>query len=208
MSNVAFTPIETHYKGYKFRSRLEARYAVFFDAMREEWEYEPQGYSLPSGFYLPDFFLPRLKLFVEVKGAKPSDWGDDDYPSWRHCKAVQLCEDLYEQGWEGLDEDDFYHHAVAITFGLPPLSFEQPRDNVWVYCFDTSDGSAGQIWWPGRWDLTPLPLPSLCLSVDPHSNSRDFLADAVKTPGQTDTIPDLFLAVPRKARFEHGVNGL
>lgn len=26
-------PIETHYNGYRFRSRLEARWAVFFDAL-------------------------------------------------------------------------------------------------------------------------------------------------------------------------------
>jgi hypothetical protein len=39
-------PIETRYKGYRFRSRLEARWAVFLDAIGAEWEYEKQGYSL------------------------------------------------------------------------------------------------------------------------------------------------------------------
>ena len=34
-------PIETIYKGYRFRSRLEARWAVFFDALGIEYEYEP-----------------------------------------------------------------------------------------------------------------------------------------------------------------------
>ena len=37
-------PIETVYKGFKFRSRLEARWAVFFDACGVRWEYEPEGY--------------------------------------------------------------------------------------------------------------------------------------------------------------------
>ena len=32
--------IETEYKGYRFRSRLEARWAVFFDACGVKWEYE------------------------------------------------------------------------------------------------------------------------------------------------------------------------
>lgn len=36
-------PIETVYKGYRFRSRLEARWAVFFDAQGIEWEYEPEN---------------------------------------------------------------------------------------------------------------------------------------------------------------------
>lgn len=49
-------PIETEYKGYRFRSRLEARWAVFFDALGIEYQYEPEGFELPSGKrYLPDF---------------------------------------------------------------------------------------------------------------------------------------------------------
>ena len=48
--------IETVYNGYRFRSRLEARWAVFFDALGVEYEYEPEGFKLPSGkCYLPDF---------------------------------------------------------------------------------------------------------------------------------------------------------
>jgi len=64
--------IQTSYKGYRFRSRLEARWAVFFDALGIKWEYEPEGFEL--GFcerYLPDFFLPGFHrkegIFVEVK---------------------------------------------------------------------------------------------------------------------------------------------
>lgn len=49
-------PIETRYKGYRFRSRLEARWAVFFDALGLHWEYEPESFELPNGQrYLPDF---------------------------------------------------------------------------------------------------------------------------------------------------------
>ena len=59
--------IETVYKGYRFRSRLEARWAVFLDALEIEWEYEKEGYELPLGRYLPDFWLPRLECFAEVK---------------------------------------------------------------------------------------------------------------------------------------------
>jgi len=60
--------IETKYKGYKFRSRLEARWAVFFDALGVEWDYEPEGYDLGSaGWYLPDFYLPESNIWVEVK---------------------------------------------------------------------------------------------------------------------------------------------
>lgn len=61
-------PIETLYNGFRFRSRLEARWAVFFDAMHLEYQYELEGYALPGGgAYLPDFYLPETGLFVEVK---------------------------------------------------------------------------------------------------------------------------------------------
>lgn len=61
-------PIETHYKGYRFRSRLEARWAVFFDALGVKWEYEAEGYTLKDGsFYLPDFWFPDHKWHGEVK---------------------------------------------------------------------------------------------------------------------------------------------
>ncbi len=50
--------IETEYKGYKFRSRLEARWAVFFDIMGIRWEYESEGIVLSNGTpYFPDFYL-------------------------------------------------------------------------------------------------------------------------------------------------------
>ena len=61
--------IETVYKGYRFRSRLEARWAVFFDELGVEWEYEKEGYDLDEvGWYLPDFWFPRSKVWAEVKG--------------------------------------------------------------------------------------------------------------------------------------------
>jgi hypothetical protein len=60
--------IETKYNGYRFRSRLEARWAVFFDAAGIKYEYEPEGYENEMGSrYLPDFFLPDFYLHVEVK---------------------------------------------------------------------------------------------------------------------------------------------
>ena len=61
-------PIETRYKGCRFRSRLEARWAVFFDSMHIEWEYEKEGYNLGAlGCYLPDFWLPQVNMWAEVK---------------------------------------------------------------------------------------------------------------------------------------------
>lgn len=66
--------IETEYKGYRFRSRLEARWAVFFETAGIEWKYEPEGFvcdtyeNEPPIRYLPDFYLPKTETWVEVKG--------------------------------------------------------------------------------------------------------------------------------------------
>lgn len=61
-------PIETKYNGYKFRSRLEARWAVFFDEIHTEYNYETEGFSLYyHGKYLPDFHLPKYNCFFEIK---------------------------------------------------------------------------------------------------------------------------------------------
>ena len=65
-------PIETIYKGYRFRSRLEARWAVFFDAAEIKYQYEPEGFECnPFGDkiyrYLPDFYLPDFDVYAEIK---------------------------------------------------------------------------------------------------------------------------------------------
>jgi len=77
--------IETMYNGYRFRSRLEARWAVFFDELSIKYEYEKEGYDLGElGYYLPDFWLPYpLEMnfsgyenaghWIEVKGITPTD---------------------------------------------------------------------------------------------------------------------------------------
>lgn len=66
--------IETNYRGYKMRSRLEARWAVFFDRLGIEWEYEKEGYDLGSaGWYLPDFWLPQVSMWAEVKAGAFSE---------------------------------------------------------------------------------------------------------------------------------------
>lgn len=77
--------IETQYKGYLFRSRHEARWAVFFDALGLRWEYEPEGYDLAeNGYYLPDFWLTDLNIWIEIKPVctNGEGWLDDRHESF------------------------------------------------------------------------------------------------------------------------------
>lgn len=75
--------IETRAYGCRFRSRLEARWAVFFTTAGFDWEYEPEGAALSSGNYLCDFRVKGpngTQVWVEVKPKLDQDPPDD--PRW------------------------------------------------------------------------------------------------------------------------------
>lgn len=65
--------LETTYNGFRFRSRTEARWAVFMDAMGVQYEYEREAYDLDGLFYLPDFWLPQMQAHLEIKGEAPTE---------------------------------------------------------------------------------------------------------------------------------------
>jgi len=62
-----------------FRSRLEARWAVFFDVLGLRWDYEPEKFDTDAGRYIPDFWIPGLYgyseqgVYLEAKGPPPSE---------------------------------------------------------------------------------------------------------------------------------------
>lgn len=117
----ALKAIETHYNGYLFRSRLEARWAVFFDALCIKYEYEPEGLVLSDGTgYLPDFYLPGFNCYFEVKrgGIQGTPEGDE---------AIHKIRD-------GADNLEW---AGIIAFGDPM------NDNLMIYCQETDDGGGG-----------------------------------------------------------------
>lgn len=119
-------PIETYYKGYRFRSRLEARWAVFFDAAGFKYRYETEGFVLSDGtYYIPDFWLPEQRLWVEVKG-------DLDEESKRKIELFS----------EQLDWKD---SKLWVLRDVPDVStyrwrFDLEEDAFWVYAKDAADG--------------------------------------------------------------------
>lgn len=71
MREYSIKPIETKYNGVTFRSRLEARWAVYFDKIGLQYVYEMEGFDLGvHGLYLPDFWLPQVDMWAEVKATK------------------------------------------------------------------------------------------------------------------------------------------
>lgn len=69
--------ISTMYQGRRFRSRLEARWAIFFDAIDVGWEYEVEGFEIGSTKYLTDFKISsfgkyKVDAFIEIKPNSPT----------------------------------------------------------------------------------------------------------------------------------------
>lgn len=74
MEQIAAKP--TTYNGYLFRSKLEAKWAVFFDLIGVPYMYEPEAFRCKDGSqYTPDFYLPESflrgqsgkRLYMEIK---------------------------------------------------------------------------------------------------------------------------------------------
>ena len=84
------------YAGQVFRSRLEARVAYYFDLLEIGWDYEPEGFALPSRNYCPDFLCKPHKnskgFYVEVRPDFTS-WDDTKLTLAELCAATQ--QDVY-----------------------------------------------------------------------------------------------------------------
>lgn len=61
-------PVRTEYKGHTFSSKLEARWALFFDLADIPWQYEPNGPNTAPDFWFED----RRYDYLEIKGRMPS----------------------------------------------------------------------------------------------------------------------------------------
>jgi hypothetical protein len=124
--------IETVYNGYKFRSRLEARWAVFFDELGVRYTYEQEGYDLHyNGPYLPDFALfdKEKKYLVEIK---------------------PMPEPHHEPAKPELLDKDATRKAIELSMmvgGTVILIFGDPLEHVsfwyWNGLLDLTGGSVG-----------------------------------------------------------------
>lgn len=113
MADKTIKAIQTEYNGFKFRSRLEARWAVFFDSAKIKYEYEPEGYQCADGKrYLPDFYLPDFDLYVEVK--RDTEEGIDE--------IIEKCEPVIQ--WGG---------AIKQILILSDIPGENPDGERWAF---------------------------------------------------------------------------
>lgn len=189
--------IETQYKGYRFRSRLEARWAVFFDALGIEWEYEKEGYDLgEAGWYLPDFWLPSASMFTEIK---PFDLPKEELS---HLTSI----------------------AYAMTQIAPFMTLFGPPDCQRHYPLMVPDGTGRvkivpcQLWFDDKQRSLLLVVPREQFtdkalegigSTHVAVNARTRALAAIDTNLERSKQLKMFNAIraARSARFEHGESG-
>ena len=180
--------IETRYKGYRFRSRLEARWAVFFDACGYQWEYEPEGFHLPCGtHYLPDF-----KIFGE-------DDNDDYNVFWIEVKPSEAgltdakVEAFRSALWSQLGNAD-HQSRPCKGWGDFIVLDGPPADKLYHGTFEFN-GEGGR-----QWLMEPLyrGRPSFWA---PHENYRWLLQRRTRPRNARASDP---VAAALSARFEHG----
>lgn len=174
--------IQTEYNGYRFRSRIEARWAYVFDLLGIKYDYEKEGYQLKSGYYLADFWLPEMQLWVEIKGEHPTE----DEQRLAHQLA-----------------DGSNHQVVILWDGIP--SANDPSDG-YIYYPDGAWDNGQQICecpdcgllgikFDGRSDRLACKGPEGCPKHSPNQD-KAYTSDA-------DRILKAY-SLARKARFEHG----
>lgn len=123
--------IETRYAGCRFRSRLEARWAVFFDSLNIEWQYEPQGFETPYGPYLPDFWLPIQKYWIEIKGTAPTK---DEQDKLTYVSMQTLCESFIFFGDIIAPDLSYNISESAYKIGYFIESQSEGWDNEYCWC--------------------------------------------------------------------------
>lgn len=182
--------IPTDYDGFRFRSRLEARWAVFFDVAGIDFLYESEGVIVPSTVvkgwtkdrvqYLPDFYLPDYGLWVECK----AQWSPPEA-----AKAFNAAAHLSANGADVL---------------LAPDIFRQPRGGArlpWLLRLEDGDLTAHP------WPPPPgsLPVELVASSTDP-TVFQD-APDLLRGFKHDEPAPDWFRSAARaaqRARFEFG----
>ena len=210
-------PIETIYKGYRFRSRLEARWAVFFDALGVRYEYEKEGFDLgKDGLYLPDFWLPDIPthsihdtgLWVEIKPPETSKDADDKMTALVRqtgCAGIILYGEPMRGYVSASDHGDYWNDwAMQWVTSDNNTAWDCP----YIFCFCPWCGKIG-VEFDGR--------GARVCGYRAHYDTEEAALDAIRHLGHhraddkcytgTDKrILDACVAA-RSARFEHGEHG-
>ena len=168
--------IETEYDGHRFRSRVEARWAVFFNVIGLKYEYEIEGYQMGELRYLPDFYIPSLNRWFEIKG-KPLSETD-----------IKKCEEFCRR----LDNENI---KFSVLIGSPDNCAVRLREFF---------GILEYVWeWPSEKlpDDYRIQAPKELIESEYYSR---FLKGLWVVPDKTEEEVAVAAIAAGKARFEFG----
>jgi len=136
--------IQTEYNGYRFRSRLEARWAIYFDTLGTKYLYEYEGFDLGAlGWYLPDFYFPDWSCWGEVK---PTILTEEEYRKAASLPDTCILLDsepraakaYYLTGGPHATEGEAYREYISgDQYGRIVLDQSQRKGRLW-YLFGES----------------------------------------------------------------------
>lgn len=190
----AIRAIETHYAGHRFRSRLEARWAVAFDRMGIAWEYEPQGFHVTHRLtheegtfpYLPDFYLPDLNVWAEVKGHL------DDDEAIRLLNAAASLSSNDEGGCQDAGGTDLVVLGRLGRARLSPTLLHMHKGDLQATCLFCGRHTGGTV------------LADDVPTIYPRAAER--MLNGIACLAHAATWAHAYAAA-RQARFEHGERG-
>lgn len=165
--------IPTVYKQVQLKSRLEADVAFLVENLGYKWLYEPQSYLLKDGtHYLPDYYLPELKLFIECRGYESikGEYQIEGFAEMIACGEIgpglvkrqaipQDCEFAYRDIYNGyldylvIGPNDCTFYECTARFGI-----DKSEDATLCECdkckrwFFAGTSGSYQCRYCGRWD--------------------------------------------------------
>jgi hypothetical protein len=173
--------IDTQYRGFLFRSRLEAKWANFLDLLKVPWDYEAEGLNLDGEFYLPDFWLPRFGMFLEIKGTPPTQ---------QELLTAEKVRDLVG-------------NSIAVVHGYP-------TENIGVFFTFNETDSGGGIY-NDRFKMAGHPTEGFQLDEASGDTTFGSQWDPIIPNADCRFPPDNSILrraalLAKQARFEHGAD--
>lgn len=165
--------IKVKYKGVQYRSKLEARWAVFFDNYGLRFEYEPTTFRLKSGLYCPDFYLIDLACYVEVKPLILLTQFLDVYQKFSFFQSTVY---LKPKEYRKIKE---FEDSIVLLCGLPLeinfILFNAVDLDCWdgFNCYPYNDPKTGWRWWSST-KLYDYPEKSLIVESAEIARYYDF----------------------------------
>lgn len=157
------------FDGVTFRSTIEARWATFFKSLGLQYEYESGKYDVGlDQQYIPDFWLPDLKCFIEIK-----HHGSGGPPTSRECVCARRLA-VKTKCW------------VFVFFG--PMSKVSQFSKGSAYAFAPVDDrrTRMQYWWAR--------CPACgCIDLTERGTTRGMRCRCARPAGDVETHNDLWV---------------